>query len=173
MWQFSLTQSNKVQLFSYDSLSNQIKPLENLKSIKNLYSPSANDQILRVGRLEKLLLVLHLGFRETNPAKVPEIRLKHKHKRFARAKVAHARGFAALRPALGAVGAENLPFKIQCLLTIHVRAYDYPPPNALQVIRSWSSLPPPKKSRKSYAVNFDPPPQPTKVIRSVSDPLPK
>jgi len=32
-----------------------------------------------------------------------------------------------------------------------------PPPNALQVIRSWSSLPPPE-SRKSYAVNFDPPP---------------
>jgi len=42
--------------------------------------------------------------------------------------------------------------------------------NALHVIRSWShSLTP--KSRKSYAVNFDPPQQ-TKVIRSVSDPLP-
>jgi len=30
-----------------------------------------------------------------------------------------------------------------------------------------------QKSRKSYAVNFDPPPQPTKIIRSVSDPLPR
>jgi len=30
------------------------------------------------------------------------------------------------------------------------------PPNALQVIRSWSSLP--SKSRMSYAVKFDPPP---------------
>jgi len=47
-----------------------------------------------------------------------------------------------------------------------------PSPNALQVIRSWSYLPSPKR-RKSYAVTFDPPPQPTKVIRSVSDPLPR
>jgi len=46
------------------------------------------------------------------------------------------------------------------IVNIRVRAYDlaydYPPPNALQVIRSWSYLPP--KSRKSYAVNFHPPP---------------
>jgi len=40
--------------------------------------------------------------------------------------------------------------------------------DALQVIRSWSTLP---KIHKSYAVNFDPPP--TDQSYAVSDPLPR
>jgi len=47
------------------------------------------------------------------------------------------------------------------------------PPNALQVIRSWSSLPPPKKVASHTQSILTLPPQLTKVIRSVSDPLPR
>jgi len=53
---------------------------------------------------------------------------------------------------------------------IRVRAYDYPPPNALQVISSWS--PSTKKVASHTRSQFWPSPQPTKVIRSVSDSLP-
>jgi len=45
-----------------------------------------------------------------------------------------------------------------------------PTPTALQDTRSWSSFPPPK-SRKSYAVNFDLPPNRPKCY-AVSDALP-
>jgi len=69
------------------------------------------------------------------------------------------------------------PFLYFLLSFIHVRAYDlaneYPPPNALQVIRSWSSLPHPKVASHTQSI-LTLPPRPTKVIRSVSDhPLPR
>jgi len=44
---------------------------------------------------------------------------------------------------------------------IHVRAYDlaydYPPPNALGVIRSWSSIPPPKVASHTHSILTLPP----------------